>query len=33
MYWYKTFILENYLGKIESFFNECEEEIKKYKAV
>ncbi len=29
MYWYKTFILENYLGKIESFFNECEEEIKK----
>lgn len=28
MYWYKKFILENYLTLIESFFNECEINIK-----
>ena len=28
MYWYKKFILENYLTLIEKFFNECETSIK-----
>ena len=28
MYWYKKFILENYLVLIENFFNECEKNIK-----
>lgn len=28
MYWYKKFILENYLTLIENFFNECEINIK-----
>lgn len=31
MYWYKKFILENYLDLIECFFNECEENIKNIK--
>ena len=29
MYWYKKFILENYLKEIEEFFNNCEKNIRK----
>lgn len=27
MYWYKKFILENYLNEIETFFNKCENKV------